>query len=99
MLKAAASNLQVVPHKKGGPKAAPSPSHLERVCAAGGLRTSPFKAGPKALQPAGCIKMTPRINSVNYLVMREPEPMRKGGPEAAPLLARSTILRCSGDLQ
>jgi hypothetical protein len=61
--------------KKGGPKAAPSPAHLERTNAARGFAAvwfSPFKAGPKGLQCAGCITMTPRINAVNYGVEFEP---------------------------
>jgi hypothetical protein len=33
------------------------------------------------------------LNAVNYLMMREPGPTRKGGPKAALSLARSTILR------
>jgi hypothetical protein len=59
--------------KKGGPKAAPSPAHLERTNAARGFATVfAFKARPKGLQRAGCITMTPRINAVNSGAAFEP---------------------------
>jgi hypothetical protein len=56
----------IVANKKGGPKAAPSPARFERPGTPQGVATlSPFKTGPKALQRAGCITMTLRINAVN----------------------------------
>jgi hypothetical protein len=46
-------------NEKGGPKAAPSPTHLERNERRRGLRRfSPFKAGPKDIQRGGCNRMT-----------------------------------------
>jgi hypothetical protein len=54
-------------NEKGGPKAAPSPAHLEWAARRMGFAAaSPFKAGPKDLQRDGCNTMTPRNNAVNY---------------------------------
>ena len=51
------------------------------------------QTGPKALQRAGCITMTPRINAVNYGAAPQLQPddraNKKGGPKAAPSLRRA----------
>jgi hypothetical protein len=93
-----------LPDKKGRPEGHPLPSPLRMGRTPEGVAAaSPSKAGPKDVSIVSVLsnrynvpvvsQWSQRLNAVNYLMMREPEPTRKGGPKAALSLARSTILR------
>ena len=71
-LKHGSTILFATPAKRAARKPPPPQPTWNGRTPQGGLRISPFKAGPKGLQRTGCITMTLRINAVNCGVEFEP---------------------------
>jgi hypothetical protein len=78
--------------QKGGPEAAPSPSHLERVAAAGGFADFAVQSGPKSSRQGDATHHASG-KAVMPITVRETKKAarKKGGAQAAPKpLAGST---------